>query len=89
MHGTYEDLKVWRLAMDLVLEVYCTTSSFPKHEIYGLTSQMRRAAVSIPVISPRARGVFRAKNYYSFYTMREDLCWNFRPKSLSRASSDF
>ena len=45
MDGTYEDLKVWRRAMDLVLEVYSTTSSFPRHEVYGLTSQMRRAAV--------------------------------------------
>jgi hypothetical protein len=48
MHGTYEDLKVWRRAMDLVLEVYRSTNTFPKHEIYGLTSQMRRAAVSVP-----------------------------------------
>jgi hypothetical protein len=43
MHGTYKDLKVWRRAMDLVLEVYRCTSSFPKQEIYSLTSQMRRA----------------------------------------------
>jgi four helix bundle protein len=45
---TYEDLTVWRRAMDLVLEVYRCTASFPRQEIYGLTSQMRRSAVSVP-----------------------------------------
>ena len=34
--------------MDLVLEIYCITKKFPKNEVYGLASQMRRAAVSIP-----------------------------------------
>ncbi|OGZ45976.1 MAG: hypothetical protein A3C84_03115 [Candidatus Ryanbacteria bacterium RIFCSPHIGHO2_02_FULL_48_12] len=45
---TYKDLVVWQKAIDLVLEVYSVTSQFPKEELYGLTSQMRRAAVSIP-----------------------------------------
>jgi len=45
---TYEDLTVWRRAMDLVLEVYRCTVSFPRQEIYGLTSQMRRSAISVP-----------------------------------------
>ena len=42
------DLRVWHAGMDLVEHVYRMTQSFPGHEIYGLTSQMRRAAVSIP-----------------------------------------
>ena len=45
---SYKDLKTWQKAMDLVLFVYGSTKLFPKDEIYGLTSQMRRAAVSIP-----------------------------------------
>ena len=45
---THKDLEVWRLGMDLVEEIYKMTKSFPKSELYGLTSQMRRAAVSIP-----------------------------------------
>src|SRR6266849_4873712 len=61
MHGTYEDLKVWRRAMDLVLEVYRCTSSFPKQEIYGLTSQMRRAAVSVPSNIAEGKGRFSRK----------------------------
>ena len=43
----YKDLKIWRQAMDIVVEVYQLTSQFPKEEMFGLTSQMRRAAVSI------------------------------------------
>lgn len=44
----YRDLIVWQKAMDLVVEVYEATKKFPKEEIYGLTSQVRRAAVSVP-----------------------------------------
>jgi four helix bundle protein len=45
---SYQDLVVWQRAMDLVEEVYRLTQSFPKEEMYGLTSQIRRAVVSIP-----------------------------------------
>lgn len=44
----FRDLVVWQRAIDLVAEVYVATREFPKYEIYGLTSQIRRAAVSIP-----------------------------------------
>ena len=42
------DLEVWQRGMDLVVDIYEISSDFPKEEIYGLTSQIRRAAVSIP-----------------------------------------
>ena len=45
---SYEDLIAWQKALDLVAEVYRATRSFPKNEVYGLTAQLRRAAVSIP-----------------------------------------
>ena len=45
---TFQDLRVWRKAHEFVLGVYAFTKSFPKQETYGLVSQMRRAAVSIP-----------------------------------------
>ena len=45
---SYKDLIVWQKAMDLVEMVYQVTKSFPKEELYGLTSQVRRAAISIP-----------------------------------------
>jgi four helix bundle protein len=44
---SYRDLMVWQRAMALAEEVYVATRTFPKEEIYGLTSQMRRASVSI------------------------------------------
>ena len=48
MVNTYKDYIVWQKSIDLVIEVYKLTKKFPKEELYGLTSQMRRAAVSIP-----------------------------------------
>lgn len=44
----YKKLKVWQLADSLALEVYRVTAVFPKEEIYGITSQLRRAALSVP-----------------------------------------
>lgn len=44
----YRDLVAWRKAMELVTEIYQTTRGFPKDELYGLVSQIRRAAVSVP-----------------------------------------
>src|SRR5271170_8467159 len=45
---SYRDLAVWKKSMSLVLDIYSNTQTFPKIETYGLTSQLRRAAVSIP-----------------------------------------
>lgn len=45
---THKELIVWKKSMDLVKEVYILTNQFPKEELYGLTSQIRRAVVSIP-----------------------------------------
>ncbi|MDB4631887.1 four helix bundle protein [bacterium] len=45
---SFKDLIVWQKAMALVTEVYKVTKEFPKEELYGLTNQVRRAAVSIP-----------------------------------------
>jgi len=64
--GTYEDLRVWRRAMDLVLEVYRYTALFPKQEIYGLTSQMRRSAVSVPSNIAEGKGRFSRKELLQF-----------------------
>jgi len=45
---SYEDLLVWQKSVDLVTEIYRVTSVFPRSETFGLTSQLRRSAVSIP-----------------------------------------
>jgi four helix bundle protein len=44
----FQDLKVWQKSHQLVLKIYRLTRSFPDHELFSLTSQIRRAAVSIP-----------------------------------------
>src|SRR5687767_8896275 len=45
---SFEDVAVWRKAHTWVLAIYKFTENFPKHELFGLTSQLRRAAVSVP-----------------------------------------
>ena len=47
MAGSYKDLRAWKQSMELALEIYRFTENFPKEERYGLTSQLRRAAVSV------------------------------------------
>ncbi len=63
---SYKDLIVWQKSMDLVIEIYKLTDQFPRSEIYGLTSQMRRCAVSIPsnIAEGRRRG--SQKNFCHF-----------------------
>ena len=48
MGQSYKDLIAWQKAMTLVTEIYRSTQKFPREEIYGLTSQLRRPAVSVP-----------------------------------------
>ena len=45
---THKDLDIWKNGLELVTDIYEFTKDFPKEEIYGLTSQMRRAAISYP-----------------------------------------
>lgn len=45
---THKDLKVWGRSINFVTEIYKITNDFPKSELYGITSQLRRAAVSVP-----------------------------------------
>jgi four helix bundle protein len=54
--NSYRDLEVWQKSMTLAVAVYKITADFPKHELYGLTSQMRRAAVSVPANIAEGRG---------------------------------
>jgi four helix bundle protein len=59
MHD-FKELNVWKEAMDLVVDVYQVTEQFPTEEKYGLTSQIRRSAVSVP--SNIAEGAYRNTN---------------------------
>ena len=48
MARNFKNIKAWQYADDLAVLVYCKTKSFPREELYGITSQLRRAAVSAP-----------------------------------------
>ena len=48
MPSSFKDLRVWQEAVEFAVRIYQVTSNFPRHELYGLGQQMRRAAVSIP-----------------------------------------
>jgi four helix bundle protein len=67
----HEKLDVWKRAVDLVVEVYRATEAFPKEEKFGLTSQVRRAAVSIP--ANIAEGAARAstKEFLNFLSIAQ------------------
>lgn len=48
MEKPHKNLEAWKQSVDLVVEIYKTTKEFPNQEIYGITNQVRRAAVSVP-----------------------------------------
>ena len=63
MENGYRDLKVWQKAIDLSVMVYKTTQRFPREERFGLTSQLRRAAVSVPANIAEGHGRTTAGEY--------------------------
>ena len=65
----YKDLLVWKKSMNLVIDVYDTTRQLPKDEIYGISNQMRRAAVSIPSNIAEGYGRQTPKSYVHFLTV--------------------
>lgn len=64
----HKSLKAWKYGIELVKDIYKLNQGFPKEEIYGLTSQMRRAAISIP--SNIAEGAIgRTKKHFASYLL--------------------
>jgi len=68
---SYRDLLVWQKGIDLVVDAYRATAPFPKSEIYGLTSQIRRAASSIPANIAEGYGRGSRKEYVQFLTVAQ------------------
>src|SRR3972149_9231983 len=66
---SYKELIVWQQSIILVKEIYILTSKFPKSEIFGLMSQMRRAVVSIPSNIAEGYGRRSHKEYLQFYAI--------------------
>ena len=73
MVKSYRDLEVWRLGLDLAETIYAYTAGFPKSEIFALSSQMQRAAVSIPsnIAEGQARTSFRHSISFALGSLAE------------------
>ncbi len=63
---SYTDLDAYNISLDLVVSIYKATENFPKQEIYGLCSQMRRCAVSIPSNIAEGSGRHSTKEFIQF-----------------------
>ncbi|MCS3904285.1 four helix bundle protein [Methylohalomonas lacus] len=70
----FKDLKVWRVGKNLTIEIYRLTALFPLEEKYGLVSQMRRAAVSIPSNIAEGFNRLHDKDYRRFLLMALSSC---------------
>ena len=66
MSSTYRDLRVWKLAMDFIEEVYHATERFPQRENFGLTSQVQRAAVSVASNIAEGKGRMTDRDFCAF-----------------------
>jgi four helix bundle protein len=66
MPASYKDLIAWQKGMALAREIYRATVTFPKEEMYGLTSQLRRAAVSIPSNIAEGKGRYSPRDFQHF-----------------------
>jgi len=67
MGGTFRDLKCWQKAFDLTVSVYAVTRGFPKEELFALTSQLRRAAISVMSNIAEGKGRLSDKDSLRFF----------------------
>lgn len=63
---SYRDLRVWQQAMALAVQVYGVTNAFPRHELFGLVSQLRRASSSVPANIAEGYGRENTGSYIQF-----------------------
>ena len=68
---SFRDLRVWQAAMHLVEKIYRLTQTFPTNEAYGLTNQLRRAAVSIPSNIAEGHAREHTKEYLNFLSVTQ------------------
>jgi len=66
MQSSFKDLRVWQEAMRFAVTVYRTSANFPKRELYGLSQQLRRAAVSIPSNIAEGKGHRSNREFRNF-----------------------
>jgi len=71
---SYRDLNIWKRSIKVVEDIYKITKNFPKEEIYGLTGQLRRSAVSIPSNIAEGFARFSNKEYRQFLFISLGSC---------------
>ena len=79
---TFEDVTVWQKAHQFVLDVYNKTKVFPKEELFGLTSQFKRAAISIPANIAEGYGKKGTNDKLQFYNIAEGSINEYRYYTL-------
>ena len=89
MAQDYRDLIVWKKAMELTVCIYGLTQSFPKQEIYGLSSQMRRASVSIASNIAEGRGRLNPAEFRQFLAMAQGSIYELETQLLIANSLGF
>lgn len=75
---TYRDLIVWQKAMSIVLKLYTETKAWPKEEVYALTSQIRRSAISIPSNIAEGYGRNSTGDYVRFLQIASGSLYEFQ-----------
>ncbi len=70
----FQDLSIWQKGIEVVRDIYILTKKFPKEELYGLTSQMRRSAVSIPSNIAEGFRRYHNKEYKQFLYIAMGSC---------------
>ncbi len=82
MAQNYQDLIVWQRAIDLTVCIYKLTQEFPKHELYGLTSQMRRASVSVASNIAEGRGRITSGEFRQFLGLAQGSTYEVQTQLL-------
>ena len=85
----HKDMEVWKLAMELVFKIYRLTEKFPKDEMFGLTSQIRRCAVSIPSNIAEGCGRFSNKETLRFVSIASGSLAELETQILIAAELNF
>jgi four helix bundle protein len=78
MGNSFRDLVVWQRAMQLTVAVYKLTRAFPREELYGLTNQIRRAAVSMPSNIAEGHGRLNTREFCQFLGIARARISNYR-----------
>jgi four helix bundle protein len=82
MAQDYHNLIVWQKAIELTVRIYKLTQSFPKHELYGLTSQMRRASVSVASNIAEGRGRLNHAEFRQFLGLAQGSMFELQTQLL-------